>query len=259
MCNRKDKDVPNVEKYNFPDFTRDNYRKLLRLAKKKYVFTTFDRCNVDGPFVIWRHDVDFSPHSARRFAIIEAEENVKSTYFLLLHSEFYNLMEKEVTDCIKDIVDLGHTIGLHVDGNYYNLENEVELRSVLKREKRILQDIFRASVDVFSFHITTPFAIRCDKPTYAGMINAHSKYLREKVGYCSDSNGYWRFKRLEDVLSEAAETNLQVLTHPELWQDTVMSPKERVWRCIDGRADKTKEWYSNILKEHGRENIDWHS
>ncbi len=84
-----------------------------------------------------------------------------------------------------------------------------------------------------------------------------SEYLRTKVPYCSDSNGYWRHHRLEDVLHEATDAQLHVLTHPELWQDTVMSPKERVYRCIAGRADKTRIGTTTLFRVHGRENVDW--
>ena len=30
------------------------------------------------------------------------------------------------------------------------------------------------------------------------MINVYAKYFIENVEYCSDSDGYWRHKRLED-------------------------------------------------------------
>ena len=33
------------------------------------------------------------------------------------------------------------------------------------------------------------------------MINTYAKYFKENVEYCSDSNGYWRYKRLEDFLN----------------------------------------------------------
>ena len=62
---------------------------------------------------------------------------------------------------------------------------------------------------------------------------------------------------MEDVLQEAPDERLQVLTHPEWWQESVMSPKERIWRCIDGRAAGIKKWYEAALKNFGRENVDW--
>ena len=88
------------------------------------------------------------------------------------------------------------------------------------------------------------------------MINAAAEYFYTDVGFCSDSNGYWRNRRLEDVLREATDERLQVLTHPEMWQDIAMSPRQRVYRCIDGRAQRTKERYEQFLREHSRDNID---
>lgn len=248
----------NKEKYHFSDFTRSNYRRLVILAKEKYKFRSYYNF-IDGEkFIIWRHDVDFSPHSARKLAQIEYEEEIKSTYFILFHSEFYNLLEKEVTNCFNDIIALGHDIGLHFDPSYYDLKKQDQIDGYLTFEKNYLEKLFNVEIKSFSFHITNPLAIECTKFDYGGLINATSDFFRHKVEYCSDSNGYWRFRRLEDILQKKNDNkSLQVLTHPEMWQDSIMSPKERVMRCIDGRSKKTKQWYENILKAYGRPNIDW--
>jgi len=87
------------------------------------------------------------------------------------------------------------------------------------------------------------------------MINAYSKYLKSNFGYCSDSNGYWRFERLEDVLKEAKHEKLQVLTHPGWWVETPMSPRQRIQRCIDGRAINVGKNYDDLLNRMCRENV----
>lgn len=247
----------NAKKYLFSDFTTENYRKLLKLAKEKYSFTTYKKHFAINKSVIWRHDVDFSMHRALKLAQIEKEEGVVSTYFVLLHSEFYNLLEKEISDLVYKIIELGHPIGLHFDANFFGIKDEKKLEEKLLLEKEFLEKIFPIEVDSFCFHITNEFTISCNKNQYAGMINAFSEYFEKQVGYCSDSNGYWRFKRLEDVLIKASDKHLQVLTHPELWQDEVMTPKERIYRCADLRAKKSKRWYDNVLERTGRKNIDW--
>jgi hypothetical protein len=190
-------------------------------------------------------------------ARLEADEQTKATYFLLLHSEFYNALEKEVTHCFRQIASLGHDLGLHFDASYYDLAEENDIEVPLQRERFLLEEICGCTIHTFSFHIPTPYSLRCVKSTYAGLLNVNAEYFRKDVGYCSDSNGYWRFRRLEEVLSEGKDDCLQVLTHPEMWQDTVMSPRERVLRCISGRAEKTRRWYDNILAVNGRQNIDW--
>ena len=101
-----------AKQYNFSDFTEKHYVTLIKLAKKKYLFEPFTT-KTDEPHVLWRHDIDSSVHRALKLAKIEKKLGVKSTYFLRLHSEWYNLFEKEVYDKINDIIKLGHYIGLH--------------------------------------------------------------------------------------------------------------------------------------------------
>ncbi len=194
------------------------------MAKEKYVFRSFTSFARDEKFVLWRHDVDASVHSARRLALIEMEEQVKATYFFSLHSILYNLLEAEVTGLIRDIIGMGHDLGLHFDCGYYPVQNEDELISHLVREKRILEETFEKDVPVFSFHNTTSLALSCTGWEYGGLINAYAGYFRQEVGYCSDSNGYWRFRRLEDVLREGKDEKLHVLTHPEWRVPEALSP-----------------------------------
>ncbi|HAX49326.1 MAG TPA: hypothetical protein PK605_12810 [Ignavibacteria bacterium] len=247
--------MTDAEKYHYADFTRENYRKLLKLSAEKY--RSCDFTNYDGVenFILYRHDIDFSVHSAFAIAKIEKEENIASTYFIHLHNEFYNVFEAEITDLLKKILALGHKAGLHFDCHYYNITSQNELEEKLNFEKKIVENLLETDIRVFSFHNTTEEILCFNEASYAGMINTYSRFFREETGYVSDSNGYWRFERLEDVLKSGENKNLQVLTHPAWWQDEVLSPRERIWRCIDGRADKTKLKYTDTLKQMGRENI----
>lgn len=249
--------MSNASTYHFSDFTTQNYSKLLTLAKTNFTFKTFNTFQNEPEFIIWRHDVDFSMHRALKMAQLEAEQGIQATYFILLHSEFYNLFEKEISHLLKQIIDLGHDIGLHFDSHYYNITSENDLESKLLFEKTIIENLFNVNITSFCFHINNTFTLQCHKTHYAGLLNAFSSYFQKQVAYCSDSNGYWRFKRLEEMLTDKSITQLQVLTHPELWQDEVMSPKQRVERCADLRAEKAKQWYNNTLINNGRKNIDW--
>ncbi|MBK9716739.1 MAG: hypothetical protein IPO85_04340 [Saprospiraceae bacterium] len=247
----------NSKLYNFSDFTRKNYRELLRFAKKNHNFVSFTEFDPNSTDILWRHDVDFSMHAARKLAIIEESEGVKSTFFILLHSEFYNLFEIEIHNLVKDIISLGHDIGLHFYSKYYNIINEVELIKKLNLEKEFIQDIFNCEIKVFSFHNPEIFDLNCEKDVYANMINTYSYNFKNEIAYCSDSNGYWRHQRLEDFLKANLIKPIQVLTHPEWWSEIEMSPKEKVLRCIDERSKKVYSDYELILKKHNRQNIDW--
>jgi hypothetical protein len=48
---------------------------------------------------------------AKVLAKIEAGEGIKTTYFFHFHSEFYNVLEKDVVKCIFQIIEYGHNIG----------------------------------------------------------------------------------------------------------------------------------------------------
>jgi hypothetical protein len=244
------------DQYLFADFTCDNYRRLLRLAMAAYPFRGYTDFGRNERFILWRHDIDFSPHAARNLAMIEAEEGAQTTYMLLLHSGFYNLLDHEASECIRDILSAGHSIGLHFDTDYYGIEVEDDLHRHLEREKSILEDVFVAEIHAFSFHNPTPFAMTCRRMQYGGMINTYSEYFQTQVGYCSDSNGHWRFRRLEDVLLAAEDDRLQVLTHPVWWRDNIMSPRERIQGCVTERATKNMAWYDDQLRISERKNID---
>lgn len=249
--------IDNSEKFYFSDFTHGEYRKLLREAKIKFDFIRYDEIQKHNNEILWRHDVDFSVHEALNLAMIEKEEGVKATYFFMLHNEFYNIFEREISNLVLRIKELGHSIALHFDPHYYHIVEMDDLAEYLSFEKSILDKLFDIDVKVFSFHNTNEFTMSCKNWEYGGLINTYAEYFQSEVKYCSDSNGYWRFERLKDVLMMDMNKPLQILTHPEWWTDKIMSPKQKVNKCINGRASSNLLHYENNLMKFKRENIDW--
>jgi hypothetical protein len=96
----------------------------------------------------------------------------------------------------------------------------------------------------------------CQKWEYAGLINAYAEYFQREVKYCSDSNGYWRFERMRDLI-DFGHSRLHLLTHCEWWTEEIMSPWQKIQKAIDGRANFNKESYIQLLKENNKINIDW--
>jgi hypothetical protein len=251
--------LPVEDPHRFGDFTVESYRRLLGLARGRYRFRTFADFRPDEGFVLWRHDVDVSMQRALRLARVEAEEGVVATYFVHLQSRFYHLLEPPVLACALEILALGHMIGLHFESELYPIagasDPQQALERALRRDRAILEDRLGTPIGAFSFHNPGPATDGCRAEIYAGMVNAYSDYFRDRVGYCSDSNGHWRRRRLEDVLRVGEDRQLQVLTHPEWWQETPMSPRERIERAILGRAQATRDYYDGLLAAGGRENI----
>lgn len=243
--------------YYIEDFTESNYARLLGIAKEKYNFIQYEdvyNYRSDEKFILWRHDVDLSIHRSRKLAEIEAKFGVKATYFIQLNSNFYNIFEYELKLLLSDIVNLGHNIGVHFDPMNYQIKDVKSLEYYLSFEKNILKEISGIEPKVFSFHNPNAEILKYENYSYAGMVNTYAKLFKKSIDYCSDSNGYWRHERLEDVL-EKASNNLQVLTHPGWWQEKPMIPYQRVLRCIEHRKEKYVENYNSNLNKLGRINV----
>jgi hypothetical protein len=236
------------------DFTEEHYRELLRLAKGQYRFVGFTDTARDERSILWRHDIDFSPQRAGALARIEAEEGVQATYFVLLHSEFYNALEREVVQRITEIASLGHAIGLHFDPQFYGQGKELE--AMLQMERRLLETTFAVPIEAFSWHNTFRgnWIESVAASSVAGMVNAYSSEIRNRFSYVSDSHGVWRFRRLHDVLADAEDSHVHVLTHPEWWVPDAMPPRKRVTRAIDGRAARNERFYDEAIAAIERPN-----
>ncbi|MDO8873703.1 MAG: hypothetical protein Q7V05_13390 [Methanoregula sp.] len=248
----------NYEKFNFGDFTEDEYRKLIKIAIKKFDFISYQDYKKAGHNILWRHDVDVSIHRAFSLAKIEAEEGIKSTFFLHLHSIHYNLFEDEITSLINKILELDHEIGLHFDPVFFESlsHNKKNLHEWIEIEKNLLDDLFDKRILVISIHQPdTTNALDLKADYLGGLVNTYSKYIMKHYTYCSDSNGYWRFQRLFDLLNDSDDNNLQILTHPEWWTYDVLSPRDRISRCINGRNKKQHMRYDLIMNQIRRKNV----
>lgn len=241
----------------FPEFTEAGFRKLLRrLIDGGYRFASYGAA-ADDRHVLWRHDVDLSMHRAARLAEIEAESGAAATYFIHLRSSFYSMLETSIIERVRHIRALGHEIGLHFDGAAYATTawDRPALNAAIARERALLETILDMSVRCVSWHNPDlSNLLDFDDEHIGGLANAYAARLRRNYVYCSDSNGYWRFSPMDEVISEDHE-RLHLLTHPEWWTPEALSPSGRVDRAIMGRARVTRADYDALLAGAGRTNL----
>jgi hypothetical protein len=242
--------------YFFEDFTEKNYQRLLQIAKKTFCFNFFGEANNNSKNILLRHDIDHSVERAVILARIEAEEKIKSTYFIYLHSEMYSIFEKETLLQLKEILSLGFKFGLHFDGSFYCMKNENEIMNNITFEREILEKLLNTNIEVISFHAPQfeNSLVNIRQESFCGMINAYAESIRNNYEYISDSNGYWRFKRLEEVLL-VSPNNLHILIHPIWWAPLPIAPRERIQRCIDKRSARMGEIYDCFTEKSKRLNI----
>lgn len=235
--------MTNREKYHFDDFTLDNYKRLIKLAKERgFQFILHkDEFVENRKDVIWRHDVEFEPDIALKMAEIEKAEGVQATYFFQLHSCYYNLFDEHYSKVFHQIKDLGHHCGLHFDCRYWGIKDEKQLDEFISLDCKYLEVNLDVIMETFSFHNTTPFTQSCRQYQYGGLINTYASFFKEHYNYCGDSLGYWRFDRLEDVLNDDTVQHLQVLTHDANWANEVLSPRKRFSITMHNHADRLVE------------------
>ncbi len=238
------------------DFTIERYREILSEAKKRFDFIRFGADASREKVALWRHDIDFSPQRALALARIEAEMGLMSTYFVQLSSRYYSAFEPEIATILRQIVAMGHDVGLHFDAEVCSHRQQPDYQRRLAFEARVLEEVTEAPVSTFSLHNpTTMVGDSLNEKEYVSLVNASSSSMRNEFSYCSDSNGLWRYRSLDDMVSDALIGRLYVLTHPEWWQEIAMPPRHRIQRSIDGRAAYYSRYYDALLAENERPNV----
>ncbi len=96
------------------DFTLERYSEILDAALEAGYSTTtvrelFAADSIDDPHIVLRHDVDRRPANAVAMARMEAEKEIRATYYFRIIPQTFK------PPMIKEIADLGHEIGYHYE------------------------------------------------------------------------------------------------------------------------------------------------
>lgn len=193
-------------------FTFEAYRELVNtLWNNGYTFAGYHDYDSIGNPCILRHDIDYSLEKSLRFAEFEHYLSVKSTYFVLISSDFYNVFSKKSGEILRAIQGMGHEIGLHFDETAYSNLDINSIISAILREKNLLQDIVSRGVTAVSMHRPSRWVLEADLKI-PGMVNSYGKKFFSDFRYVSDSRMRWR----EDVMKYVTEKSyprLHILTH----------------------------------------------
>ena len=201
----------------------ETYASLLaRLAEQGYEARTFDTFDADARHVILRHDIDACPMRALRMAEVESAQGWTGLYFVQLTAAFYNSYAPSVRRVFKDILSLGHQIGLHLEvepgATRQSLEDDA------RRQAATLSDVLDGyDVEWMSFHRpganAAALASFINVERFAGLKNAYADQYGEAGGlaYRSDSGGKWYDTHPLDHPRVRAGRALHLLTHPLWW------------------------------------------
>jgi hypothetical protein len=239
------------------DFTLDAYMSLLKQAKERYKFIDPESALFEqDKGIIWRHDVDFSLRCATEISRIDADLEVTSVFFINIHSDTYNARSALGRSQLMSIAGCGHSIGIHLDSEFYGgFETVDKLEKALNNEVMEFEENFYFTPKSFSFHNPSNGELCFDARQYANLVNYYSVDFKEKFKYVSDSNGYWRFQSISNVVNQSDFPRLQVLTHPEWWADREFAPRERLAKAMFDDAIEDLMRYDQAIVRYSRENI----
>ena len=210
------------------EFTYSAYRKLLWLLREKdYAFAGYQDYEDSPRCVILRHDIDFSLDQAVCFAELEAKQDVRSTWFVLLRTDFYNAASKAGQEALQFIRSLGHEIGLHFDEASYVLPlgRDEMVQSILK-ECGLLSALLETRVSAVSMHRPSQGTLEADYQI-PDVVNSYSRTFFHEFKYLSDSRRRWR-EPVEDIVRSGMFDRLHILTHAFWYHEEEESLEETV-------------------------------
>ena len=221
------------------DFTYNSYQELLKLIiDSGYTISNYHTHSLYENTCILRHDIDYDVGKAAKLAEIEAlfsKAKIKSTYFVLLTSNFYNILEKSNVRHLQNIISCGHEIGLHFDETQYILPPPINYEKVVEhinKEKSILEQIIESPIKSFSFHGPSKHILELDIEI-PGIVNSYSRLFFNEFKYLSDSWHNWR-ENVEIVISSRKFQKIHLLTHPVWYTEFQDSMRNKLFDFISG-------------------------
>lgn len=196
------------------DFTYEGYHNLLLLLRTHgYEIADYYNWNYKKRCVILRHDVDSDIGKALEMAHMEYDWEVKSTYFVLLTSDFYNVFSRSNCDKLHEILRCGHAIGLHFDEmNYPELNDDTEaICEKIQEEAELLGKVIGKPITTVSMHRPSRQILETDL-RIPGIVNSYGQIFFHEFKYLSDSRCHWR-EPVEEIIRSEQYERLHILTH----------------------------------------------
>lgn len=205
---------------NFASFSIQAYVALIHeFLRRGYSVTDYADVDPTARHLILRHDVDMDLERALTLAEHEAAIGVSANYYVLLRTEMYNVFSSRATDLLQRILALGHKIGLHFDASVYAPDRDV-LEAAAAQECGILEQLIGQKIETITFHRPAPM-LQGLRGLFAGRLHGYDPRFFSEIGYCSDSEGRWRFGHPLDNEAVKSERAIQLVTHPIWWCTSV--------------------------------------
>ena len=212
------------------------YRKLLQgFLEKGYQCVPFSPEPNPKKTLILRHDIDFDVKYAHQMSLVEDEMGIKSSYFFLLHSKSYNLLEAQNMAYMKSLKDRGHTISIHFDPTLYD-----DIEDGFAKEQALFEMLFDVEIQYTSIHRPSDYFLN-HPDKICGVYHTYQPQYFEQIQYIADSQGKFRYGHPFDSESFKHGDTIQLLIHPIWWVTQAHSNIARLEEYLDYRIDAFKQ------------------
>jgi len=227
------------------DFSYETYRHMLySFQDDGRIAMTFgqDLKGLSNYFLV-RHDIDYSLQAALDMARVEADLGINATYFVLLTSEWYNALDADSIEAIRELAGLGHEIGLHYDMAIIERLGRDPFRS-LEKQADLLADVSGENIVSIAMHNPS---ISGEDPfrEFEKYNNAYHSRFVEEISYFSDSAGAWRDNFAELLENGKFPDRFQILVHPLFWRET----HHNRWDALDRVAENARKRIGKLSHE----------
>lgn len=228
-------------------FTYDGYRNMIgQLKEHGYTPCSYHNWQEKERCVILRHDIDNDLLKALQLAELERDAGVRSTYFVLVTSDFYNVFSARSEKLIHAISECGHEIGLHFDEvRYPDIKTPEDASERIKKEAELLSMAAGSEVVTVSMHRPSKMMLEADL-VIPGMINSYGQVYFKGFKYLSDSRRRWR-EPVNEIIAAETYDRLHILTHAIWYNDTEIDIHDSVEGFVNaGNRQRYETMLSNI-------------
>lgn len=169
--------------------------------------------------LILRHDVDFNFVAAYKMAKVDYEMDISSSFFFRVCANGYNLSSAIAIPIIKEISEMGHELGLHLDSGMEKIW-ECTVEESIARQFDIFYNSTGIQAKGFSIHMPSTLGgiDNCDLIVSDLNLAYHAyekRFTEGEFKYISDSMKMWREKPISDYINKV--NKIQLLIHPIWW------------------------------------------
>lgn len=200
---------------------------LMAFKEDDYAVSGFERY-LDAPsakHMILRHDLDNSIEQGLRVARLDAQAGCSSAIFVRVHARGYNLLSLASLEAIREMEDLGHEVGLHLEGGFAGILGGDDFEWA-ERQRSVFESATGRSLTGFSVHEPARmgglnFANEL-LASWSDTVRYHAyedRFTTPTMKYLSDSSGNWREGHFAHWVGK--EPLFQILTHPFWWFEKI--------------------------------------